>query len=234
MKLSPRLSKVYEMLPQSECIADIGTDHAYIPIHLIEEDKAKRVIACDIHCGPAKRALRNIEKYEFSDRIEVRVGAGLEPLKKGEVNGIIAAGMGGLMIIDILKENPQKSHALQWMVLQPQNHASDLRIWLAENGYRIIQEELALESVQLYEMMMAVPGGMPPITALEAETGILEEIKGNKLFKVKLHNLIGKRNFVLQSISENSPIPKNQDKRKQAAKEKAQLEEILWKLQEKL
>lgn len=234
MKLSPRLSKVYEMLPRAECIADIGTDHAYIPIHLIEENKANRVIACDIHCGPAERALQNIEKYGFSDRIEVRVGSGLGPLKKGEADGIIAAGMGGLMIIDVLKENPEKSHALQWMVLQPQNHAGDLRIWLAENGYRIVQEDLALESVQLYEMMMAVPGYMSPITALEAETGILEKIKENKLFKEKLYNLIGKRDFMLQSISEDSPVPKNRDKREQAAKEKAQLEEILWKLQEKL
>lgn len=233
MKLSPRLLKVFALLPESGCIADIGTDHAYLPIKLAEENRAERVIACDIHRGPADRALQNIQKYGFSDRIEVRVGAGLEPLETGEADGIIAAGMGGLMIIDILKEDPRKSHALKWLVLQPQNHAADLRMWLSRNGYRIVAEEIAAEEPQLYEMLMAVPGEMHPLTLLEAEIGVTEELMQNRLFKEKIQRLIHKREIVIQNISENSRNEKNLNKKESAVEEKKQLEEILWKLAEK-
>ena len=93
-------------------MADIGTDHAYLPLHLLEEGRISYAVACDIHKGPLVKAKEHIIRENRGDCVEIRLGAGIEPLTTGEVDGVTIAGMGGLMIIDILKDSPEKAHAL--------------------------------------------------------------------------------------------------------------------------
>ena len=91
------------MLEGSEKHADIGTDHDYIPIYLVQSGKFDRVIATDVKKGPLQKAARNIDKYHLSDKIELRLGDGIKPIREGECDGFILAGMGGVVISEILK-----------------------------------------------------------------------------------------------------------------------------------
>ena len=98
MKLTPRLRAVAELVPCGSCIADIGTDHAYVPISLIHNGRIKYAIAGDIHAGPAQRAREHIKREGLSTKIKVCEGAGLSILEEDEVDGAVIAGMGGFML----------------------------------------------------------------------------------------------------------------------------------------
>ncbi|HSN58237.1 MAG TPA: class I SAM-dependent methyltransferase, partial [Clostridiaceae bacterium] len=104
MELSIRLGKTASMVEPCECVADIGTDHAYIPIYLVEKGVCSRAIASDINRGPIRKAERNISLHGLDGKIECRIGPGLGTLKKGEADAVIIAGMGGNLIRDILEE----------------------------------------------------------------------------------------------------------------------------------
>ena len=100
VNLSPRLLAVARLVPKCSVVADIGTDHAYVPIYLVENGIADFVIASDVVEGPAMRAIENIKRHNLSDKIDVRIGNGLEKVKQADV--IIIAGMGGKLICDII------------------------------------------------------------------------------------------------------------------------------------
>lgn len=142
-------------------VADIGTDHAYVPVRLIEDGRAKTVIASDIRTGPVETAKRTVEKYGMSDKIEVRKGAGLSVLGDGEADTIIIAGMGGILISEIL-ENDKAVAEKADLVLQPMNSQYELRKYLHENGYSIISEDLSLEGFKVYNLMCAKKGREEP------------------------------------------------------------------------
>lgn len=229
MKLTKRLSAVANLIPCCSCIADIGTDHAYIPIYLIEKGKIAKAIAADINKGPLERAKKHIEQKQMADRVEVRLGNGLSVLKKHEVDGAVLAGMGGHMMQSVLGKDHLIAKTLNWIVLQPQNHISDLRIWLQKNKYRIEKEVLVEEKNQLYEAMYVTQGEMEQFSLLEAEVGITKGRYKDPLFKNLLEKLIKKRNFVIQGVVKESANEVNKIKRDKAIKEKELLEEILWK-----
>lgn len=158
--LTPRLETIYHHV-SADKIADIGTDHAYIPIELVLSGKIHRAIATDIKAGPLSIAASNIKKYGLSDQIELRLGSGLVPVHTGEVQEIIIAGMGGEVIKQILaaSRNTAKSATL---ILQPMNAQYALRKWLQENGYTIIQEDLAAEGYKIYNILVVRSGKTPP------------------------------------------------------------------------
>lgn len=137
MKLTPRLRAVAELVPCGSCIADIGTDHAYVPISLIHNGRIKYAIAGDIHAGPAQRAREHIKREGLSTKIKVCEGAGLSILEEDEVDGAVIAGMGGFMIRDILKQEYVIAESIKWFILQPQNHTSDLYIWLQQMDIKL-------------------------------------------------------------------------------------------------
>lgn len=142
-------------------VADIGTDHAYIPIKLIRDNICERVIATDIKDGPVAAARRHIEKYGLSDKIEVRKGAGLEPLKSGEVEKIVIAGMGGEMIEKILRDSPDTAQC-STLLLQPMNNQYELRRFLINNGYTIASEDIATEGFKVYNILEVKAGVQEP------------------------------------------------------------------------
>ena len=154
--ITPRLEKIIEMI-KTDKIADIGTDHAYIPIKLAQQDKIKKAIACDLNKGPLQIAAENIERYNFSEIIETRLGDGLNPLKKDEVTEIIIAGMGGKLISDIIEENIDIANSAT-LILQPMNAQYELRKKLFELGFKIESEELSKEGYKIYNIIVAKVG----------------------------------------------------------------------------
>lgn len=152
--ITPRLQSIIDMV-KSDSIADIGTDHAYIPIRLAKDKRIKKAIACDKNKGPIDIATENIKKYGLSNIITTRQGDGLMPLSKNEVSEIIIAGMGGSLIANIIEADLEKAQCSN-LILQPMNSQAELRQRLKKLGFTIIKEELCCEGFKVYNVMYVV------------------------------------------------------------------------------
>ncbi|MEW9125062.1 MAG: class I SAM-dependent methyltransferase [Thermotaleaceae bacterium] len=158
MKLTPRLHTIVQFVNKEASVADIGTDHGYIPVYLIQHEIASRVIASDVNEGPLQSARNTIEANGLEHSIEVRLGSGLEVLSLGEVDTVIIAGMGGFLIRDILEANLTLAHSVDRLILQPMVAQDELRRWLLENQFEIVDERLAKEEHRIYEVLLVRKG----------------------------------------------------------------------------
>lgn len=140
-----------------QAVADIGTDHAYIPVQLIQQKKAERVIATDVRTGPLEAARRSIAKAGVCG-IELRLGSGLSPIAPGECDDIIIAGMGGELICTILAEGEKTAKKASRLLLQPMNSQDMLRDYLSKNGYFIAEEDIVCEGFKVYNLIIAYEG----------------------------------------------------------------------------
>jgi len=152
--LSPRLLAVANLVPKCSVVADIGTDHAYV--YLIEHGRACFAIASDVVEGPAMRAKENIAKHNLCDKIDVRIGNGLEKVENADV--IIIAGMGGKLICDIISESRPIIDTVQMLILQPMTAIYDVRRYLHINNFTITDEHLAQEDEKIYNVMAVKSG----------------------------------------------------------------------------
>ena len=152
MELSKRLMKIASYVNYCEAIADIGTDHGYIPIYLVKNNKCNSAIASDINKGPIEKASTNIRFEGLSEKIKCLFGGGLKPLKVGEVNGVIIAGMGGNLIRDIILEDLEKVKLYDFLILQPAQNPEVLRKFLYNNNFEILNEDLILDDGKFYEL----------------------------------------------------------------------------------
>lgn len=143
-KISNRLKKCADLVSCGSKIADIGTDHAYIPIYLMLQRKISHAIACDIGEGPLKNAEKNIKNYGFENNIETRLSDGFSNIKENEADEIIIAGMGGNMISNILNNCPWKNKFKKRFILNPMKYEEKLHEFLFSNGYEI-QNEVAVK-----------------------------------------------------------------------------------------
>ena len=232
--LTKRLQTAADLVPPCRAIADIGTDHGYVPIYLCQTGKISGAVASDIHEGPAERARIHIGENGLSRKISVRVGPGLSTLVPGEADGAVIAGMGGLMIGRILEEGAAVASHMDWFVLQPQNHGGDLRRWLAGHGYSIEREVLAREDRRLYQVLLVRHGTMAPLSPLEEETGAFFLRRDDPLFPDFLRGLIRKREWTIEGVAEDTENAVNREKRHRAVKEKQELEALLWKCTEEI
>ncbi len=153
MELRGRLSAIAEKIPQCGTLADIGTDHAYIPVFALLHSKCRRAVAADVKKGPVEIAVRNIRHYELENSIETRLGYGLQPLLEGEADVIVITGMGGMLITEILTDGLEKACKAGLLILQPMNAVEALREWLYETGFDIIEETLAEETDKIYNIL---------------------------------------------------------------------------------
>ncbi|OAT85821.1 tRNA (adenine(22)-N(1))-methyltransferase [Desulfotomaculum copahuensis] len=158
MELTGRLAAIAAYVPAGPVVADIGTDHARLPIYLVEKGICPRVLATDLHEKPFQSACRAVSEHGLADRIEVRLGDGLRPLVPGEAGVVVVAGMGGNTIRRILAGGPAVLAGVKSLVLQPMADAGDLRRWLVDNGWRLVEESLVEEDGHLYTIMAAEPG----------------------------------------------------------------------------
>lgn len=159
--LSDRLSMIARMIPKDSRVADIGTDHGYLPVWLIQNHASQRVIACDVRQGPLDHARRSAAGYHVEDALEFRLGNGLACIAPDEVDTVVIAGMGGETIISILQDAPWVNSERYRLLLQPMTKAELLRAFLAQNGYRFLEEHLVYENHTYFPVLMLCGGGMP-------------------------------------------------------------------------
>ncbi|QRN86455.1 SAM-dependent methyltransferase [Clostridia bacterium] len=155
LKISHRLKAIANLLTDGQTIVDIGTDHAYLLIHLIEEKKYAQAVGVDIHKGPYKAAIENVAAHGLQDSIEIRLGDGLGPVSVDEMDRVAIAGMGGHTICKILTEYPEKTDKIKQLVLQPQSSPERVRKLLLELGFGITNECLIKEDKRLYLVLSA-------------------------------------------------------------------------------
>ena len=146
IKLSQRLQAIADLVPAGAKVADIGTDHGFLPCYLAQSGKAELVIACDVNAQPLALAQKNITDYNVGDKVSTRLGNGLAVLNPGEVDTVTIAGMGGALMIDILDASPMVVDRLKRIVLQPNVGAEAVRIWAEKNRWQIVAEDLIREN----------------------------------------------------------------------------------------
>ena len=156
MQLSKRLKTLADMVSKGSTVADVGCDHAYVSIYLMEQQIAKKVIAMDINKGPLKKARENIDSSNLSTCIETRLSNGLMELNKGEVDTVLIAGMGGSLIVSILSAREDIVNNVKELILSPQSEIFLVREYLRNHGYVIVEENMVKEDGKFYMMMKAI------------------------------------------------------------------------------
>lgn len=160
VKLSKRLKQIAEFVPLGTVVADIGTDHALLPSYVVQERLAPSAIAVDVREGPWDVAKKQVDSLQLSDKIAVRLGDGLKPIKPGEVETVVVAGMGGATIKQILTASPEVVAKLQRLILQPNLAGEMIREWALHNCWKIVDEEIIYEDDRFYEIIVLEPGQM--------------------------------------------------------------------------
>ncbi len=156
MILKGRLKLIADKVPKCGVFADIGTDHAYLPIYLIKNNICTHAIASDVKPGPIRVANRNIMSHRLDSKVETRMGSGLDTLKLGEADTIVIAGMGGTLLAQLLDEGKDKAQRAKNLVLQPMNDLDIVRQWLYNNGFNIYDEQMIDEGEKIYTVICAV------------------------------------------------------------------------------
>lgn len=158
--MTPRLLTVAKMVKNSKTLADIGTDHAYVPVYLVINNIIDSAIAMDINKGPLHKACENINKFSLNNKIKTRLSDGLAELEDGEADTVVIAGMGGVLINKILENDKERLNSVKTYILQPMTAIYETRKYLAENGFIIVDEALAKEDDKIYTIIKAEKGNM--------------------------------------------------------------------------
>lgn len=155
MQLDSRLSAVASLVRKNSKFADIGTDHAYLPVFLIKNGIIDNAIAADLRKGPLNNAKETVEVYNLTEKIELRLSDGLDNFADGEVNEIVVAGMGGLLISQFVERTKWLKNRDVHLILQPMTHEEELRKTLFDNGFIIDNEVVAKDTDKLYIIISA-------------------------------------------------------------------------------
>ncbi|AJA48357.1 tRNA (adenine(22)-N(1))-methyltransferase [Clostridium pasteurianum DSM 525 = ATCC 6013] len=212
MDISNRLKTIANMVDKCECMADIGTDHGYLPIYLIDEKICKTAIASDINKGPVEKAKKNIKFFHKSNSIQCRLGPGLTTIIPGEADCAVIAGMGGNLIRDILEESIEVFKKLNYVILQPVQNPEVLREYILKNGHNILDEELCKDENKYYEIIkVSYHKGKnnKNIDAIYCEISEKLLQKKHYLLKDYIFFKIEKYDKILSSIIDNSRLAMN-------------------------
>ena len=227
--LGERLQTIAAMVPSCHTMADIGTDHGYVPAFLALSGQCRHVIASDIAKGPCQAAIETRNKYNLHSDMEIRTAPGLQGLRIGEVETVVIAGMGGVTIMGILEESPEIAASVQTFVLQPMNSANVLRHWLIHHGFRIAEEVLCKENNHIYIVIKALhTEGKQNLSFLETELGpcILDSKPG--LWQEYIQSKTEQYYRLLRQM-ESSPVAMNSDKYKNLKKLIGQVDGLIHK-----
>jgi len=212
-KLSKRLETVAKFVPTGAVVADIGSDHAYLPCYLIHRGIASYAVAGEVVKGPFESAVGQVQKEGLSEKVKVRLANGLAAVEKEDhVDTVTIAGMGGPLIVSILEKHPEKLQGITRLILQPNIHAKVIREWALAHNWAILDEEILEEDDKIYEILV--------LQRSQMELTELEILVGPKLMQRKSATFIKKwtrekENWqrVLQSIEGADQTPEIDEKR---------------------
>lgn len=228
LDLSKRLELVGEFVPQGAFLADIGSDHAYLPVSLMLKGKIEFAVAGEVVKGPYESARKQVQKNGLEDRIIVRLANGLEAIEAtDQISAITIAGMGGSLIRDILEAGNQNKRLIgnERLILQPNIGEQTLRKWLQDNHYQIIDEKILEENKKIYEIIVAEKTQKPRIyNEKEIMFGPVLLTAQTEIFKLKWERELKQRKIILSQLTKAA----NQEERIEVIKKEIQLiEEVL-------
>ena len=204
MELSKRLQAVADLISDGQIVADVGTDHGYIPIYLLETKKCKKAIAMDINKGPLLRAKDHIAEHGLSEKIEVKLSDGVKKLSVGECDCVVVAGMGGALAVKILEEGREVFKSLKEFVLQPQSELAKVRQYLWKNEYCVIAEDMVLEDGKFYPMMKVKNGLSYPYSKVELCYGRELLAQKHPVLKMFLEKELRTKEMILGNLESES------------------------------
>ena len=203
MELSKRLQAVADLVSEGLVVADVGTDHGYIPIYLIETKKSPKAFAMDVNKGPLLRAKEHIAEHGLETRIETRLSDGVRALQKGECDCVVVAGMGGALTIKIMEEGKDIFRNLKEFVLQPQSELQKVRAYLCENAYFIVEENMVLDDGKFYPMFRVINGQSEEYHAIELCYGKLLLEQKNTVLKNFLEKEKAVKELILSNLEQS-------------------------------
>ncbi|BBA08949.1 hypothetical protein PF04816 [Streptococcus oralis subsp. tigurinus] len=213
---------VASFVPQGAILLDVGSDHAYLPIDLVERGQIKSAIAGEVVEGPYQSAVKNVEAHGLKEKIQVRLANGLAAFEDvDQVSVITIAGMGGRLIARILEEGLDKLASVERLILQPNNREDDLRIWLQDHGFQIVAESILEEAGKFYEILV-VEAGQMKLSASDVRFGPFLSKEVSPVFIKKWQKEATKLEFALNQIPE-----KNLEERQVLADKIQAIKEVL-------
>lgn len=214
-RLSKRLEKVASYVPTGAILADIGSDHAYLPCYLVHKGIVQRAIAGEVVKGPFESAQRQVRTEGLTNQIEVRLADGLAAVREeDEVNTVTIAGMGGPLIVSILEKNPESLKHATRLILQPNIHAKVIREWAMRNGWAIHEEAILEEDRKIYEILVLQRGKME-LTEVETLLGKQLLAQKSEAFILKWTKEIENWQRILNSIEQVDQTEDIQQKREE-------------------
>ena len=202
--ISKRLELVASFVPQGAVLLDVGSDHAYLPIELVERGRIEGAIAGEVVVGPYQSAIKNVEAHGLEEKIQVRLANGLAAFEEvDQVSVITIAGMGGRLIATILEEGLDKLVNVERLILQPNNREDDLRIWLQDHGFQIVAESILEEAGKFYEILV-VEAGQMKLSASDLRFGPFLSKEISPVFVQKWQKEAAKLEFALDQIPEKN------------------------------
>ena len=204
MELSKRLQAVADLVSEGLVVADVGTDHGYIPIYLVQTQKNPKAIAMDVNKGPILRAENHIASYGLQSVIETRLSDGVQNLKVGECECVVIAGMGGALIIKILEEGKEIFRNLREFVLQPQSELHKVREYLCKNAYCVVEENMVLDDGKFYPMFRVVNGPSPEYHSTDLRYGKLLLEQKNAVLKAFLEKEKLVKEMILSNLDKEA------------------------------
>lgn len=200
IKLSARLAAIARLVPAFGGVADVGTDHGYLPVWLAQNGYSGALFATDINKAPLQHAKQTAVEYGQDGKIDFHLCDGLAALDGGDIHTVIIAGMGGETIAEILCAAPWTKSNNCLLILQPMSKSPYLRKWLVENGYKVLSEQL-VDDGTIYEILTAKSGEDTPYSPAELLVGHKQLISASPLFENRLNNLIEKSKRAVSGLA---------------------------------
>lgn len=205
VRLSKRLKAIASFLPKQAYFADIGTDHAFLPSFVCLKDKYAKAIAGDVKEGPYKAACKTIQQYGLSQKIDIRLGNGLEVIQEDPIRQVVIAGMGGSLITKILEAGKTYLKTVERIIAQPNIGEKNVRKWFYQNGYIITEETMINENGHLYEVIVADKCENADLSMLDEKALLFGPVllqNKNELFYEKWKNQQKKVKHILENYQQ--------------------------------
>lgn len=225
--LSKRLEKVASFVQKGAIVADIGSDHAYLPCYLIHKGVAQKAVAGEVVKGPYESALKKVKEEGLEEKITVRLANGLKAIEEtDQVDTVTICGMGGPLIVSILENDPDKLKSIQRLILQPNIHAKVIREWALNHQWSIVEEAILEEDEKIYEIIVLEKGSMT-LNEMEVLMGKILIQEKSACFIKKWTKEIEHLEKVLASLEKAEPTSDIIEKRTELLHQVTLIKEVL-------